>query len=109
MGGGVGLLLIRSWVLGNEAHENRNGVLLFIREIYMLLYEINNNLKEDYTMEIKELKKIIETYMDDYKKLQLKAMEDNNERKVDQFTGSLIALGNVLYQIEVSEENEIQS
>jgi len=28
-GGGVGLLLIRSWVLGNEAHENRNGVLLF--------------------------------------------------------------------------------
>ena len=28
MGGGVGLLLIRSWVLGNEAHENRNGVLL---------------------------------------------------------------------------------
>ena len=27
MGGGVGLLLIRSWVLGNEAHENRNGVL----------------------------------------------------------------------------------
>ena len=101
--------MIRSWVLGNEAHENRNGVLLFIREIYMLLYEINNNLKEDYTMEIKELKKIIETYMDDYKKLQLKAMEDNNERKVDQFTGSLIALGNVLYQIEVSEENEIQS
>lgn len=75
----------------------------------MLLYKINNNLKEDYTMEIKELKKIIETYMNDYKKLQLKAMEDNNERKVDQFTGSLIALGNVLYQIEVSEENEIQS
>nr|DAD57988.1 MAG TPA: hypothetical protein [Caudoviricetes sp.] len=30
-GGGVGLLLIRSWVLGNEAHENRNGVLLFLR------------------------------------------------------------------------------
>lgn len=29
LGGGVGLLLIRSWVLGNEAHENRNGVLLF--------------------------------------------------------------------------------
>ena len=27
LGGGVGLLLIRSWVLGNEAHENRNGVL----------------------------------------------------------------------------------
>ena len=22
LGGGVGLLLIRSWVLGNEAHEN---------------------------------------------------------------------------------------
>lgn len=22
--------MIRSWVLGNEAHENRNGVLLFI-------------------------------------------------------------------------------
>nr|DAG55665.1 MAG TPA: hypothetical protein [Caudoviricetes sp.] len=21
--------MIRSWVLGNEAHENRNGVLLF--------------------------------------------------------------------------------
>ena len=60
-------------------------------------------------MEIKELKNIIETYMEDYKKLQLKAMEDNNERKVDQFTGSLIALGNILYQIEVSEENEIQS
>ena len=75
----------------------------------MLYYEINNNLKEDYTMEIKELKKIIETYMEDYKRLQLKAMDDNNERKVDQFTGSLIALGNVLYQIEVSEENEIQS
>ena len=29
LGGGVGLLLIRSWVLGNESHENRNGVLLF--------------------------------------------------------------------------------
>ena len=29
-GRGVGLLLIRSWVLGNEAHENRNGVLLFM-------------------------------------------------------------------------------
>ena len=34
---------------------------------------------------------------------------EEDERKVDQFTGSLIALGNVLYQIEVSEENEIQS
>ena len=40
LGGGVGLLLIRSWVLGNEAHENRNGVLLFLyREINILLYE----------------------------------------------------------------------
>ena len=28
-GRGVGLLLIRSWVLGNEALENWNGVLLF--------------------------------------------------------------------------------
>ena len=60
-------------------------------------------------MEIKELKNIIETYMEDYKKLQLKAMNDNNERKVYKFMGSLIALSNVLHQIEVSEENEIQS
>lgn len=29
-GRGLRLLLVRSWVLGNEAHENRNGVLLFI-------------------------------------------------------------------------------
>ena len=43
MGGGVGLLLIRSWVLGNEAYENRNGVLLFLyfRIKYMLYNEKN--------------------------------------------------------------------
>lgn len=28
-GRGSRATLIRSWVLGNEAHENRNGVLLF--------------------------------------------------------------------------------
>ena len=35
--------MIRSWVLGNEAHENRNGVLLFIllcvSEKYKAYYE----------------------------------------------------------------------
>ena len=35
--------MIRSWVLGNEAHENRNGVLLFIllcvSENYNAYYE----------------------------------------------------------------------
>jgi len=33
--------LIRSWVLGNEAHENRNGVLLFmcVSENYNSFYE----------------------------------------------------------------------
>ena len=36
--------MIRSWVLGNEAHENRNGVLLFflllcVSEIYNSFYE----------------------------------------------------------------------
>ena len=30
--------------------------------------------------------------MEAYKKLQLKAMDEDNVRKVDQFTGSLIAL-----------------
>ena len=29
MGGGVGLLLIRSQILGNEVYENRNGILLY--------------------------------------------------------------------------------
>ncbi len=29
MGGGVGLLLIRSQTLGNEVYENRNGILLY--------------------------------------------------------------------------------
>ena len=29
MGGGVGVLLIRTQVLGNEAYENRNGILLY--------------------------------------------------------------------------------
>ena len=45
LGGGVGLLLIRSWVLGNEAHENRNGVLLFIfvcSRILRFLYEVDD-------------------------------------------------------------------
>lgn len=60
-------------------------------------------------MEIKELKKFIEAYMEDYKRLRSNAMENNDERKVYQFTGSLIALDNVLYLIKVSEENEIQS
>ena len=41
-GSGVGLLLIRSWVLGNEAHENRNGVLLFL---YMITSNHMNNSK----------------------------------------------------------------
>ena len=39
-GRGVWLLLIRSWILGNEAHENQNGVLLFYicvsRELHAL-------------------------------------------------------------------------
>lgn len=60
-------------------------------------------------MEIKELKKFIEAYAEDYKRLRSNAMENNDERKVYQFTGSLIALDNVLYLIKVSEENEIQS
>ena len=47
-GRGVGLLLIRSWVLGNEAHEKRNGVLLFIllcvKKIMMDLYFIEREV-----------------------------------------------------------------
>lgn len=48
-GRGVGLLLIRSWVLGNEAHENRNGVLLFIfvcSRILRLLYPYSELIME---------------------------------------------------------------
>ena len=48
LGGGVGLLLIRSWVLGNEAHENRNGVLLFFIMCVKKLWHVYIYRKEDY-------------------------------------------------------------
>lgn len=44
--------MIRSWVLGNEAHENRNGVLLFyllcVSEKYKVYYE-RSDLYEQQT------------------------------------------------------------
>lgn len=50
-GRGSRTTLIRSWVLGNEAHENRNGVLLFIllcREHYNSCYERKVNYYVKY-------------------------------------------------------------
>lgn len=56
-------------------------------------------------MKVDDIVNLIDSYLKDYKELQLKAMEDNDEKKVYQFTGSMVALSNLRGQL-VEEEYE---
>ena len=48
--------MIRSWVLGNEAHENRNGVLLFIFVLKRVKYISFNERKVTFMKHVKKQK-----------------------------------------------------
>ena len=51
LGGRVGLLLARSQVLGNEAYENRNGFLIFYKNISKK--QSKSDIKERFKQHVK--------------------------------------------------------